>query len=200
MKPFLNWFRDRLWPMLEGEEPAYVEVPVEFATAPSSGVASVVYARLQEEMTAEADRRRAVEAKLVAVSSTATVAVTITAGVVTFLTSGRAGEFTDASVRVLAVASLYVALQFVHSAMSAAQGLARASYAGAVVQDLLSDGADQDSYFRSRCIELSQRLGQHRYANSQRVSQLALAHTSFLNATWGLVCMVGIVALIAAWR
>src|SRR5688500_11026594 len=83
------WLLDRIWPTLEppvaspsrDDENALPEID------PSADETFLrqAYERLRDEMSAEADRRRAVEAKLVAVGAVAPIAVTIMAAMATFL-------------------------------------------------------------------------------------------------------------------
>ena len=56
------------------------------------------------------------------------VAVTLLLAVVTFLTSGRSGDFQPISIKILAFISSYAALQFLRAMIASVAGLSRRKY------------------------------------------------------------------------
>jgi hypothetical protein len=187
---FGHWIRDRLWPSLDGPEPKPEATSFAFEGDPCGEVLRAVYARLAEEMNAEADRRRAVEAKLASMASLAPLTLTITSGLATFLTSATRPQFVRGSVIPLVFVAAYVALQLLRATLAAVHGLRRMGYSAAAIDNLLSSTGNEDAYLKARAMELASRIEQHRFTTSRRVEQLALAHEAVINAVFGLIAIV----------
>jgi hypothetical protein len=157
-----------------------------------------VHEQLRAELAGEADRGKTVESKLIAVGAIAPVSVTIILASVSFLSSNQIHAFTSASVIVLAVAALYIAVQFLRAMLAAVRGLSRMAYVAPTIAALLAaDGDDLRQYLSRASNDLARRIEQHREATNQRVSQLALAHTSVLNAIGGLIVAIIVLSIIA---
>ena len=202
VKRLLRWMRDRVWPMLDPPSGETSEKSAEPNLEPGLGVPEDVvrdvFARLSAELEAEADRRRAVENKLLAVGAVAPIAVTIMVAVVSFLSSGRARDFVPVSVLVMSVMAFYVALQLLRAMLAAIGGLQRMPYQASLVSDIIPvEVEDRSTYLRRACRDVVQKLEQHRAMNDEKVSQLAVAHESMTNAgvalVLGLVVFVGVV-------
>lgn len=192
-----HWLLDRIWPTLEGGELQPPATQALFTTASAQQVPALIHARLVDEMAAESDRRRAVEAKLVAAGTVAPISVTVLAAVVTFATSGRTAQYTHSSVVAIAFAGLYASLQFLRATVAAVQGLRRRSYAAPRITDILNDATgSEDGYLTARCLDLAARIEQHREVTNGRVSDLALAHDAILNAIVGLVAAVAFLLIV----
>jgi len=161
---------------------------------------ALVAERLRDELTSEVERRLAVEVKLIAIGSVVPVPVTVLVAIVTFLTSGRVGNFTTTSVMVLTVAALYVSLQFLRAMRAAVVGLSRMAYASPEIVAMCSIGDGRAlSYSRGAAAEMACRIQQWRGTTSEKVSQLALAHTAMINAVVALISVIMVLGCIAAW-
>ena len=198
-----RWLRDRVWVTLDpavgssrddGDKP-------EVDGYASDDVVREVYGRLGAELEMESERRRAVEAKLLAVGAVAPMAVTIMGAVVAFLSSGRVGNFVPESVVVISVISVYVALQFLRAMLAAVAGLTRRAYAGPRMSEIVPSGREGvGGYLRRTCNECMCRIEQHREATNEKVSQLAVAHEAMRNAVTALVVQLVVLVGIVVWE
>ena len=192
VRQIVRWLRDRIWATLDPpstnsagdtEEPN----PEINPDAPDD-VVRTVYERLCAEMETEAERRRAVENKLVAAGSVAPIAVTIMVAAASFLSSGRLPAFVPVSVIVIFFAAFYVALQFLRAMWASVCGLSRKSYDMPTISAILStDTEGLGEYLRDASNDLARRIEQHRETTNEKVSQLAIAHESMRNAVTALV-------------
>ena len=185
-----RWLRDWIWATLDApsrnllnssEEPTLLKDT-------NDDVLQKVYGRLSAELEAETERRRAVEAKLLAVGSVAPIAVTIMVAAVSFLSSGRLPDFVPVSVIIILGMGFYVALQFLRAMLAAIWGLSRMKYAVPRVSEVLPDGTEElSAYLHRASKDLVGRIEQHRETMNVKVDQLALAHKSMRNAVTALV-------------
>ena len=204
-KQVLRWLRDLVWATLDppsGNLRGGAEEPrPEINADAHDDVVREVYGRLSAELEIEAERRRAVETKLVAVGSVAPIAVTIMVATVSFLSSGRLRDFVPASVFVILVMAVYVALQFLRAMLAAIYGLSRKSYAGPNISEIVLAGTEgRSGYLRNACNDVARRIEQHRETTNEKVSQLALAHWAIRNAVIALVVELVIVAGLIWWE
>ena len=159
-----------------------------------------VYERLYAELQTEAERRRAVESKLIAAGSVAPIAVTIMVAVATFVSPCRLQESVSESVVITFLAS-YAALQFLRATLAAINGLSRKSYTVPTVSAILpSSTNDLVGYLRNACNDHVRRLEQHRETTNENVSQLALAHESIKNAVTAIVIAFFMLFGLIVWK
>ena len=198
-KEGLYWLRDRILPTLvpappkEGPpEPAWPEaLPCALETL------EVAYDALKDELRAQEERAKTVETRLLSISSLAPVSMTIIVAAVTFLTGGRAGEFTRASVMAVGLLGSYVALQFLAALLAAVSGLARRSFYHLDLKDIVPrPGEDKDAYLRRACAEMAEAVRHNRAVVDEKVSRLALGHEAVKNAVWGLLLLLVTVLVI----
>ena len=129
-----------------------------------------VYGRLSAELEIEAERRRAVETKLLAVGSVAPIAVTIMVAAISFLSSGRLRDFVPESVVVVLVIAVYVALQFLRAMLAAIYGLSRMGYSGPQISEIVRAGTVEPSgYLRNASNDVARRIEQHRETTNEKV-------------------------------
>ena len=200
-----RWIRDRLWATLDAPSPrsaGCTETPrPEIDSDANEDVVRAVYARLCAEMEAEAERRRAVETKLLATGTVAPVAVTIMVAAASLLTSGRLRDFVPVSVIVILVAAFYVTLQFLRAMFASLSGLSRKGYDVPTMSAVLStDTRELRLYLRDASYDLACRIEQHRETTNEKVSQLALAHVSTKNAVAALVIELLVLFGLIAWE
>ena len=102
MKRVGRWLRDRVWATLDPPSTNLaddVEQPKpEINADADEEIVRTVYERLYAELQTEAERRRAVESKLIAAGSVAPIAVTIMVAVATFVSPCRLQESVSESV------------------------------------------------------------------------------------------------------
>lgn len=167
----------------------------------SDEVVREVYKRLAVELDTEGERRRAVEAKLLAVGAVAPVAVTIMVAAASFLSSGRLEDFVPVSVVVISAMAFYVALQFLRAMQAAIGGLTRRAYAVPRVSEMVPTAEEGvGGYLRRACNDLAGRIEQHRETTNEKVSQLAVAHQSMRNAVTGLVVELFVLMGLIVWE
>jgi membrane protein implicated in regulation of membrane protease activity len=168
----LHWLTDRLWPTAEGPEPPFKPVERQIASGVKKEVLTLIHTELRDELDIEADRRRSIETRLLAVGSLTPVAFTVMTGLVTFLTSGRVALFTQTSIFWLALVSVYVAVQFLAATLAAVRGLFRRGYQAATTDELVVPASQEEDYLAGRNAELSRRLDQHRHETNARLTHL----------------------------
>ena len=195
VKRVVCWLRDRVWPTLDPPSTNQAEQPSPTIKADADEhVMRAVYERLSAELEVEAERRRAVETKLVAAGSVASIAVTIMVAVAT--STGQLQEFVLES-----IVLTYAALQFLHATWTAVSGLSRKGYTIPTVSAILPASTEGlVEYLRNASNDHIRRLEQYRETTNENVSQLALAHTSIKNALAALVIALlissGVIGLI----
>lgn len=199
-----RWLRDRVWATLDPPSTNLghdVEQPKPDINANADrDVVRTVYERLSAELETEAERRRAVESKLLAAGSVAPIAVTIMIAVATVLSSGRLQEFVLESV-VITFVAFYAALQFLRATLAAINGLSIKSYTVPTVSAiLLASKEELVGYLRSASNDHVRRLEQHREMTNEKVSQLALAHESIKNAVTAIVIALLILFGLIVWE
>ena len=200
-----RWLRDRVWatldPPVENSRCNAGELRQEVKEDASDEVVREVYRQLTVELEAEGERRRAVEAKLLAVGAVAPVAVTIMVAAASFLSSGRLGDFVPLSVVVIVVMAFYVALQFLRATQTAIEGLKRRAYSVPRISEIVPNGGEGVSgYLRRACNDLTGRIEQHRETTNEKVSELAVAHQSMRNAVTALVVELVVLAGLVVWE
>ena len=187
-----RWIRDGVWATLDPplrNLPNDAEKPKpEINADANDDVVREVYGRLSAELETEAERRRAVETKLLSIGSVAPIAITIMVAAASFLSSGRLRDVVPASVFVILFMAFYVALQFLRAMTAAICGLSRRSYAVPNISEIMPAGTEGLSeYLRNASNDLARRIEQHRDTTNEIVSQLAIAHKSIRNAVTALV-------------
>ena len=198
---FQEWIIDRIWPTLvphknAGAKPAF-SYPQNLGS--SDDVLQLAYESLKEELLSEDERIKLVEAKLINISSLAPVAMTIFVAMIAFLTSDKVNLFTRSSIWVVIVFAAYIALQFLLAIRAAIKGLARRPFTRLSLDDILPLGReDKTAYLKRTCKEIADAIGSNRKGIDQKVSQLALAHESILNAVWALLFLLLILLAIVA--
>jgi hypothetical protein len=140
---------DRIWPTLDpvpsGQSPP---MPLALPEGLDEATLQFLHDERRQELAAEVDRLRVVESKLTTTASVATIPITLVLGVATFLSSGRAQDFTPASVIVLSGCAFYVALQFLRAVLAAIRGLSRTNYPAPYATDRVRPGARAERYWR----------------------------------------------------
>ena len=203
-KQFLRCLLDLVWPTLDSPSRSLLgadEPRLEIKADAHDDVLREVYGRLSAELEVEAERRRAVETKLLAVGSVAPIAVTIIVAAVSFLSSGRLQDFVPASVVVILAMAVYVALQFLRAMLAAISGLSRKAYTGPTISEIVRAGTEGWSgYLRNASHDVARRIVQHREMTNDKVSQLALAHRAIKNAVVALVFDLLILAGLIWWE
>ena len=200
-----RWLRDRIWATLDpvvGDRSGNAgDGHPEVNEDCSDEVVREVYKRLAVELDTEGDRRRAVEAKLLAVGAVAPVAVTIMVGAASFLSSGQLEDFVPVSVVVISAMAFYVALQFLRAMQAAIEGLTRRAYAVPRVSEMVPIAEEGvGGYLRRACNDLAGRIEQHRKTTDEKVSQLAVAHQSMRNAVTALVVELFVLIGFIVWE
>ena len=199
-----RWLRDRGWATLDPPSTNLaddVEQPKpEINADADENVVRTVYERLSAELETEAERRRAVEIKLIAAGSVAPIAVTIMVAIATFLSPGRLQESVSESV-VITFVAFYAALQFLRATLAAINGLSRKSYTMPTASAILPASTEElVGYLRNACNDHVRRLEQHRETTNENVSQLALAHESIRNAVTAIVIALLILFGLIVWE
>ena len=199
-----RWLRDGVWATLDPPSmnlagDAEQAKPEIYADA-DGDIVRTVYERLSAELEIEAERRRAVEIKLIATGSVAPIAVTIMVAVATFLSPGRLQASVPVGV-VITLVAFYAALQFLRATLAAINGLSRKSYTVPTVSAILSASPETlVEYLRNASNDHVRRLEQHRETTNERVSQLALAHKSIRNAMTALAISLLILSGLIVWK
>ena len=199
------WIRDRFWATLDPpsrNSPGDAEKPKpEINADANDDVVREVYGRLSAELEIEAERRRAVETKLLSIGSVAPIAVTIMIAAASFLSSGRLPDFAPLSVVTISVMASYVALQFLRAMRAAICGLSRRGYAMPNISEIVpADTKELSGYLRNASTDLARRIEQHRETTNEIVSQLAVAHDSIRNAVTVLVVELFILSGLIVWE
>ena len=198
MNRLTEFIVDCVWPVAHGSMAGTAPAPNVPDTADLQVLKSMSDA-VQAELKREDDRRTSVDGRLQAVGSVVPVAVTLLLAVVTFLTSGRSGDFRPISIKVLAFISSYAALQFLRAMIASVTGLGRRKYRALRPADIVTNVASEREYIRGRVIALIGWIDLHREQNNEKVTNLALAHRAMLNGAAALVCgvlvLLGIVVL-----
>lgn len=202
---YVRQIRDSLWPRLDrtpGNTARERDKPKpEVNVYADIRLVREAYARLSVDLEAEAERRRAVENKLLAIGSVAPLAVTIVVAAVSFLSSGRLRDLVPASVIVVSVLAFYVASQFLCAMLAAIRGLSAKSYSVPSISEIMPDGADNLSvYLRKACNELARTIEQHRETTNANVSQLSVAHRAMRNAVSGLLVVLFVLVVVVVWQ
>jgi hypothetical protein len=153
----------------------------------------------RQELAAEVERLRIVESKLTTTASVATIPITLLLGVVTFLSSGRAQEFTPFSVIVLSGCAFYVAVQFLRAVLAAIRGLSRTNYPAPFATERVLPRASAEAYWRDACEALANNIHAYQERTNAKVDQLELAHTSIINAVVALIAAIGILAVVVVF-
>ena len=204
-KQVSHWLRDLVWATLDPPPRNLLgdtdELRPEINADAHDDVVREVYGRLSAELEIEAERRRAVETKLLAVGSVAPIAVTIMVAAISFLSSGRLRDFVPESVLVVLIIAVYVALQFLRAMLAAICGLSRRGYSGPQISEIVRAGTVEPSgYLRNASNDVARRIEQHRETTNEKVSQLAVAHFAIRNAVVALVVELVIVAGLVWWE
>ncbi len=191
------WLRDRVYPAPEGSPRKTEALPQQ----PLSGKAlEFAYDWLKDEVKAEDERSKIVDGKLQNILPLSSIVITLVLALITFLTSGRANQFTRFSVLVVTVGGAYVSLQFLCAFSWAIRGLARKSYERATLIDLRPQTNDHKAILTWRAIQnMSNQLQHNKDVTNQKVTQLACGHEAITNGVWGLVLVIVIVCSIAAF-
>ena len=200
-----RWFRDLVWATLDRPSRNLLrdaETPKPEINADAhDDVVPEVYGRLSAELETEAERRRAVETKLLAVGSVAPIAVTIMVAAASVLSSGRLPDFVPVSVFVILFVAFYVAMQFLRAMLAAICGLSRMAYYGPNISEIVRAGTKgRSEYLRNASNDLARRIEQHRETTNEKVSQLAVAHKAMRNAVTVLVAALLILAGLIWWE
>jgi hypothetical protein len=153
----------------------------------------------REELAAEVDRLRVVESKLTTIASVATIPITLLLGVVTFLSTGRAREFTPLSVFAISTCAFYVAVQFLRALLAAIRGLSRTSYPAPFATMPIRPGASPEACWRDACETLANNVHEYQERTNAKLDQLELAHTSIINAVVALIVAIGILAVVVVF-
>jgi hypothetical protein len=167
--------------------------------AADDGTLEAAYNLLKDELKSEDDRAKVIESKLLSISSLVPVAMTVTVAMVTFLTSGRAGEFTRTSILIVGAVGAYVALQFLRASLAAINGLGRRSYVHIETEELAPKSKEKKAAYLQRiCGQMTQVLAFNREVINTKVDQLALGHEAIRNAVRGLLVLLLVILLIVA--
>ena len=196
-----EWLRDRIWPTLVPHPKAGNKTDLEWPEnlAASDDVLELVYDALKEEMKAEDERIKIVEAKLINTSSFAPIAMTIFVAMIAFLTSDKVQLFTRVSIWIVVVFGGYIALQFLLAVRAAIKGLARRPFKRLSLEDVFPQAEEsRTDYLLRACKKVSCAIAKNRKGIDQKVGQLALCHESILNAVWGLLILLFILLMIVA--
>jgi hypothetical protein len=156
---------------------------------------------LKEEHEAEVDRIRVVETKLLGITSLAPVAMAVVVAGFTVLANGSIQSFTRASVVLIGLVEGYVCLQLLRAVLGAISGLKRRSFSGMSLEDLYpKPNETKEQYLRRGCEETASIIRQNRAEIDAKVTWLDVAHTSIRNAVAGLLVLVLLLILLAAFQ
>ncbi len=190
---------DLVWPTLvpppKKDEVAAFDWPDDKSA--DDGTLEAAYNLLKDELKSEDDRAKIIESKLLSISSLVPVAMTVTVAMVTFLTSGRVGEFTRTSILIVGTVGAYVALQFLRASLAAINGLGRRSYVHIETEEIAPKPEEKKAAYLQRiCGLMAQVLAFNREVINKKVDQLALGHEAIKNAVRGLLVLLLVVLLI----
>jgi len=197
-KTLLDMFWATAWrikkpPLLEAAWPQSIALKTE--TLESAREA------LKEEQETEVDRIRVVETKLLGITSLAPVAMAVVVAGFTVLANGSVRSFTRSSVVLIGVAEGYVCVQFLRAVLGAIYGLRRRSFSAMTLEDLYPKPNETgEQYLRRNCEEMASNIRQNRAEIDAKVTWLDIAHTSIRNAAAGLLILVGLLILLAAFQ
>lgn len=156
---------------------------------------------LKEEHDAELDRIRVVETKLLGITSLAPVAMAVVVAGFTVLANGNVQSFTRGSVVLIGVAEGYVCVQFLRAVLGAISGLRRRFFSVMTLEDLYpKPNETREQYLRRNCEEMASNIRQNRAEIDAKVTWLDVAHTSIRNAVAGLLVLVLLLILLAAFQ
>lgn len=198
IKRIWYWLRDRVYPAPEGNPQKTEALPPQSLAGEALEFA---YDWLKDEVKAEDERSKIVDGKLQNILPLSSIVITLVLALITFLTSGRASQFTRSSVLVVTVGGAYVALQFLCAFSWAIRGLSRKSYERATLTDITPQTNDPKTILTWRAIQkIFSQLQHNKEVTNHKVTQLACGHTAIKNGVWGLVLVIIIVCSIVAFR
>lgn len=123
--------------------------------------------------------------------------MTVFVAMIAFLTSGKVQAFTPMSIWIVVVFAAYIALQFLLAIRAAIKGLGRRPFNRLSLEDLLPRGKEsKKDYLQRTGKEIADAIAHNRSAIDQKVSQLALAHESIVNAVWALLVLLLVILAI----
>jgi hypothetical protein len=143
----------------------------------------------------ERNRQQSVEGRLSSIVGLTSVTVTMVLAILTLkLSNGTNLDGISGAQRIaILVLSTYIVLQLVCALSAAVKGLSRRGYLELVVEDVLPKKNEKSEDFTRRLMcELVECVHDHDRINSEKVSQMAVAHRALKNF------FVGVLFLIAA--
>lgn len=202
LKQTYYWLRDRVYPSPEGIKPRFSIVKNDWILKepPSGEPLNIACSWLKDQVKAEEDRGKIVEGKLQSVLPLSSTVITLLLALITFLTSGKAGQYTKSSILLVTLGCAYVATQFLVAFFRAIRGLARQSYDRADVDDIAPQPSDnKDTYIRRAFSRLAEILQHNTETNNDKVTQLACAHEALKNGVVGLLIVIIILLFITTY-
>lgn len=195
LKGAFYWLRDWIWPMLEPSVRAADTEPGAGwpETVPSTVEAlEASYSLLKDELKAEDDRSKVVEAKLQGTLSFVPLAMTVVFAAVTFSVGRKAGEASSRVIIAEVAGAFYIALQILRALLAVINGLSSRDYNYLRVEDLIpKQGEARETYLNRTCKEIFEIIRLNREVTNEKLSQLNLGHAAIRNAVWGLFLAIG---------
>lgn len=202
LKQTLYWCRDWIYPSPEGINSELTPAKTDWLLKePPSGVPlESAYSWLKEQLKAEEDRFKTIENKLLGILPLSSTVITLLLALITFLTNGRAAQYTKPSILLTTWGGAYVAMQFLAAFFRAINGLYMRSYIRADLNDIIPQPNDtQDTYIR-RSFNLLAEIFQHNAEiNNSKLTQLACAHKALKNGVVGLFIVLVLFLLITTF-
>jgi len=150
-----------------------------------------------EKLLAEEDsRRQSIDQRLTTVMGLASIAATILFTGILAEASGTLHFKNHVLSWVIAIGSLYLALQICRAILSAIEGLSRRTYDGVEPIDVLQRSDENETfYLRRRAATYIGMLGDHQLQNNAKVDSMAVAHRALKNFIIALLLL----ATIGSW-
>ena len=196
------WFRDRVYPSPEGVKPkvCFAKMDWILKEPPSGEPLESAYDWLREQINSENDRGKIVDSKLQSVLPLSSIVITLILAVITFLTNGKAAQYTKPSILLIVSVCAYVALQFLGAFFRAIKGLSRREYLRASLAEITPNPGDsKDAYIRRAFSKLAEILQHNTETNNDKVTQLACVHEAIKNGAVGLLIVILILLVITAF-
>ena len=149
----------------------------------------------------EQARRQSVDARLTSIIGLTSIAATVVFGGLIAQAAGTLTAHSTFAKWVLALGSLYLALQLCISLWAAARGVSRATYPADTPSAVLPPmGTAVPVFLRARINQSLEMLEEHRSVNNDKVSRMDVAHRAMFNFLFGLLLLACAAAYFAIDR
>lgn len=185
----LRWFlQDCVYPahdqITSDATTEYVETRASQAEnlLPSYETSDQIVQACQQLFESEESRRQSIDQRLTTLVGLSSIAGTLIIGATWAQMTGTLRSENRVVVWVIAVGTLYLALQIGCTVISAVEGLSRRSYEGLEPADAVPlSGESNSSYQRRRARKYLSMLADHQLQNNAKITKMAVAHRAVKN-------------------